>query len=231
MKLLFFILIFCYFFVNTYSISESGITSPIMWGIPSIPGSISPKSSHVPPDTDSEPKRYSLVMNTTLIYIEPRSDFIMSRFFIIKDDDEMILQLLYLKDNMTKCLEPSIDLRHIKITERKVEAVKVNFQIPEHNFCPGPSGFYPIDLYVILPDLFFIPYVNSMDSNSSYYGLMFDRKGVIISNNYLPPVPIKNGNIYPYSTTRTHMPINEETDFIFAYLEPETKISWINHKM
>src|ERR1051325_112933 len=55
MKYLFFVLIFVCFFIKTSSISESGASTPVMWGFPSVSGGI-PKSD-VPSDNPSEPER------------------------------------------------------------------------------------------------------------------------------------------------------------------------------
>jgi hypothetical protein len=97
--------------------------------------------------------------------------------------NETVIRLVKLLDTSPDsdlCIDPKIRLRWVR-QDGTVERGIVDFYIPEHNFCPGPDGFYPYEVYRLLPDSIITIYTNSTDiSSASFYGLITDRTGKFI---------------------------------------------------
>ncbi|RIA81069.1 hypothetical protein C1645_837559 [Glomus cerebriforme] len=122
------------------------------------------------------------------------------------------------------CIEPRIDLR-ILYPNGTIEAAKVDYPIPESNFCIGSDGFYIFQIKRNFPDHLLVLYVNSTDiASASYYALLVTQTGKFVSNTYLAPVPVINGNLYPYGIITSYT--NDEYGFLFTNYETETVIMW-----
>jgi hypothetical protein len=97
--------------------------------------------------------------------------------------NEAVVRLIKFLDTSSEtnfCLDPKIRLRWVH-QDGTVERGIVDFYVPEHNFCPGPDGFYPYDVYRLLPDSIIVIYTNSTDiSSASFYGLITDRSGKLL---------------------------------------------------
>ncbi|GBB90932.1 hypothetical protein RclHR1_01800017 [Rhizophagus clarus] len=118
------------------------------------------------------------------------------------------------------CIEPRIDLR-ILYRNGTIEVARVDYPIPEFNFC---NGTFQIENY--FPNYLLVLYVNSTDIDSaSYYALLIDYAGNFISNTYLAPVSVINGSLYTNGTKITPY-ITEEYGFLFTTYENETVVSW-----
>ncbi|GBC02607.1 hypothetical protein RclHR1_04700009 [Rhizophagus clarus] len=123
------------------------------------------------------------------------------------------------------CIEPRIDFR-VVYPDGTIDVVKIDYPFPEYNFCRIPDGYdYIIDVERAFPNFVSILYINSTDlSSASYYILLVSRTGKIISNTYIAPVPIVNGELYAVSGLMSHQ--SEEFGFIFTYHETNTTIVW-----
>ncbi|PKK69668.1 hypothetical protein RhiirC2_493800 [Rhizophagus irregularis] len=99
------------------------------------------------------------------------------------------------------CIEPRIDLR-ILHPNGTVDSAKVDYPIPEYNFCRGPNGFYWFDINRSLPRSINILYLDI--ASASYYVLSITRSGYVLS------------------TTHT----SEECGFMFANYETENIVMW-----
>ncbi|GES98507.1 glycosyltransferase family 2 protein [Rhizophagus clarus] len=109
---------------------------------------------------------------------------------------------------------------------RTIDVIKVDYPFPEYNFCFfGSETYYRIDVERSFPNFISILYVNSTDlSSASYYILLASRTGKIISNTYIAPVPIINGELYADGYLYSHQ--SEEFGFIFSYYETKTIVAW-----
>ncbi|CAG8574081.1 17486_t:CDS:10 [Funneliformis caledonium] len=125
------------------------------------------------------------------------------------------------------CNEPRIDLRVIH-PNGTVDVVKVNYPIPDFNFCILPDDItLHIVLFPYMPDYIYVLYENSTDiSSASYYVLLITRTGKIISNTFLSRVYISNGTLSVSGSIIPHY--NEEIGFLFYdYLKLENILKWI----
>lgn len=124
---------------------------------------------------------FSLLINP-IVYSSPRNS-------VIYNETERLLigQTFDLSDktilHMTKpinesCIEPQIYLRII-YRNGIIDVAKVNYQIPEFNFCNGTNQIFQIEHY--FPNYLLVLYVNSTDIESaSYYALLVDYAGNFI---------------------------------------------------
>ncbi|CAB4403043.1 unnamed protein product [Rhizophagus irregularis] len=119
------------------------------------------------------------------------------------------------------CIEPRIDLR-ILHPNGTIDSAKVDYPIPEYNFCLGPSGYYWLDINRSLPRSINILYLDI--ASASYYVLSVTRSGYVLSNTYVAPISITNGSIYADGYLTTHT--SEECGFMFANYETENIIMW-----
>ncbi|POG62803.1 hypothetical protein GLOIN_2v588234 [Rhizophagus irregularis DAOM 181602=DAOM 197198] len=146
------------------------------------------------------------------------------------------------------CIEPRIDLR-ILHPNGTVDSAKVDYPIPEYNFCRGPNGFYWFDMIRSFPSSINILYIDI--ASASYYVLFATRTGYVIrfvthplcfkyilhmyinlfieififaSNTYVAPISIINGTIYADGYLVTHT--SEECGFMFVNYETETIVMW-----
>ncbi|CAB4403038.1 unnamed protein product [Rhizophagus irregularis] len=119
------------------------------------------------------------------------------------------------------CIEPRIDLR-ILHPNGTVDSAKVDYPIPEYNFCLGPNGFYWFDIIRSLPSSINILYIDI--ASASYYVLFATRTGYVISNTYVAPISVINGSIYADGYLVTHT--SEECGFMFVNYETETIVMW-----
>ncbi|CAB4382853.1 unnamed protein product [Rhizophagus irregularis] len=119
------------------------------------------------------------------------------------------------------CIEPRIDLR-ILHPNGTIDSAKVDYPIPEYNFCRGPNGFYWFDINRSLPRSINILYLDI--ASASYYVLSITRSGYVLSNTYVAPISIINGSIYADGYLTTHT--SEECGFMFANYETENIVMW-----
>ncbi|CAB5193391.1 unnamed protein product [Rhizophagus irregularis] len=129
--------------------------------------------------------------------------------------------ILLIKPINESCVEPRIDLR-ILHPNGTIDSVKVDYPIPEYNFCLGPHGFYWFDSARSLPSSMYILYLDI--ASASYYVLFATRTGHVISKTLVAPISIINGSIYADGYILSHT--SEEYGFIFANYETETVIMW-----
>ncbi|CAG8750276.1 7136_t:CDS:10, partial [Rhizophagus irregularis] len=99
---------------------------------------------------------------------------------------------------------------------------KVDYPIPEYNFCLGPHRYYWFDINRSLPRSINILYLDI--ASASYYVLSITRSGYVLSNTYVAPISIINGSIYADGYLTTHT--SEECGFMFANYETENIVMW-----
>ncbi|GBC50609.1 uncharacterized protein OCT59_001463 [Rhizophagus irregularis] len=119
------------------------------------------------------------------------------------------------------CIEPRIDLR-ILHPNGTIDSAKVDYPIPEYNFCLGPHRYYWFDINRSLPRSINILYLDI--ASASYYVLSITRSGYVLSNTYVAPISIINGSIYADGYLTTHT--SEECGFMFANYETENIVMW-----
>ncbi|PKY32789.1 hypothetical protein RhiirB3_532211 [Rhizophagus irregularis] len=120
------------------------------------------------------------------------------------------------------CIEPRIDLR-ILHPNGTIDSARVDYPIPEYNFCRGPSEYYYwFDINRSLPRSLYILYLDI--ASASYYVLFATRTGHVISNTPVAPISIINGTIYADGYLIPH--ISEEYGFMFVNYETETVMMW-----
>ena len=106
------------------------------------------------------------------------SYFEIRRAFTFEND--VVVQIIYPTDLVTYCLDPSVYL-WVNYENGTITPFRVDFSFPAYNFCPGPSGFYSLEIIRLDSDKLLIQYVNSTDVNSaSFYGLVVGKEGNII---------------------------------------------------
>src|SRR3954468_20069909 len=92
-------------------------------------------------------------------------------------ENVMVVQLVKpLTKNL--CLEPRIELRLVH-QNRAVEALIVDYLIPEYNFCLGLSGYYSFGVRQ-LSDYILINYVIPNITSASFNVLLVDKTGKVI---------------------------------------------------
>ncbi|CAG8651341.1 11325_t:CDS:10 [Rhizophagus irregularis] len=140
------------------------------------------------------------------------------KVFSYRDETAVILLIKPINES---CVEPRIDLR-ILHPNGTIDSAKVDYPIPEYNFCLGPNGFYWFDITRSLPKFLLVLYADIV--SASYYVLVITRTGYVISNTPVAPISIINGSIYADGYLMSHT--SEEYGFIFANYETETAVMW-----
>ncbi|CAB4403041.1 unnamed protein product [Rhizophagus irregularis] len=140
------------------------------------------------------------------------------KVFSYRDETAVILLIKPINES---CVEPRIDLR-ILHPNGTIDSAKVDYPIPEYNFCLGPHGFYWFDITRSLPKFLLVLYADIV--SASYYVLVITRTGYVISNTPVAPISIINGSIYADGYLMSHT--SEEYGFIFANYETETAVMW-----
>ncbi|RIA86161.1 hypothetical protein C1645_878851 [Glomus cerebriforme] len=158
----------------------------------------------------------------SLLYNEIEPGLKLDKVLTFKDKTTIISLVKPINES---CVEPQINLR-ILHPNGTIDAAIVDFPIPESNFCYRPNGNnYWFDLERSFPESLYILYINSTDiTSASYYVLLVTRTGKFISNTYIAPASIINGNIYANGYITPH--ISEEHGFIFSNYESETIVTW-----
>src|SRR5688572_8611992 len=88
---------------------------------------------------------FSAFVNSNLLeYSETQAGLEMFRAFTFKD--EIVIQMTEGLNKSTNCIEPTIHLRYLR-RDGTIEPSKVDFPISEINFCLGPTGFLPTEIY------------------------------------------------------------------------------------
>ena len=78
------------------------------------------------------------------------------------------------------CIEPEVNFC-ILYSNGTTEVAKVDYSIPELNFCIGPFGSLLFQFKRILSDTLAIIYINSTDlTSASYYMLLVTQTGKVI---------------------------------------------------
>ncbi|CAB4493246.1 unnamed protein product [Rhizophagus irregularis] len=140
------------------------------------------------------------------------------KVFSYRDETAVILLIKPINES---CVEPRIDLR-ILHPNGTIDSAKVDYPIPEYNFCLGPNGFYWFDITRSLPKFLLVLYADIV--SASYYVLVITRTGYVISDTPVAPISIINGSIYADGYLMSHT--SEEYGFIFANYETETAVMW-----
>ncbi|CAB4382861.1 unnamed protein product [Rhizophagus irregularis] len=140
------------------------------------------------------------------------------KVFSYRDETAVILLIKPINES---CVEPRIDIR-ILHPNGTIDSAKVDYPIPEYNFCLGPNGFYWFDITRSLPKFLLVLYADIV--SASYYVLVITRTGYVISNTPVAPISIINGSIYADGYLMSHT--SEEYGFIFANYETETAVMW-----
>jgi hypothetical protein len=120
---------------------------------------------------------FSAYSYETIPYRETEPGFVISQIIAFRDETAVIHLVKPINDS---CIEPRIDLR-ILHPNGTIDAAKVDFPIPEYNFCRGPSGYYVFCFERSTPKSLYLLYLNSTDIESaSYYVLFLTRTGEVI---------------------------------------------------